>query len=74
MDYPRGDPPSPIRLFFQQILANVCTANIFDIDKDGQFEFVILMTDRVGSLYYFFISFSPFFIFSKIPELAVRKS
>ncbi|KAI6205834.1 Integrin-alpha FG-GAP repeat-containing protein 2 [Aphelenchoides besseyi] len=53
--FPRGespnDPPIPTRVFCQQINANVCAAEIIDIDNEKLL--VVIMTDRVVRSYRF---------------------
>ncbi|KAI1718830.1 fcf1 domain-containing protein [Ditylenchus destructor] len=41
------------RTFCQQIYANVCSAQILDVDGDGSAELVVVMTDRVVRSYRF---------------------
>ncbi|CAD5227512.1 unnamed protein product [Bursaphelenchus okinawaensis] len=45
--------PIPTRVFSQQVNANVCAAECFDIDGDGLNEFLVVMTDRVVRSYRF---------------------
>jgi hypothetical protein len=49
LNYPgRGNSSAPTLLFSQQLYSNICSAEVRDIDGDGQCELVVVMTDRVG--------------------------
>jgi len=49
LTYPgRANSSAPTLLFSQQLYSNICSAEVRDIDGDGQSEMVVVMTDRVG--------------------------
>jgi hypothetical protein len=69
LSFPADEDPGPARLFSQILNANICSADILDIDNDGHCtistkilgqksdlgELVVVMTDRVSCWAYNYI-------------------
>lgn len=53
LSFPTGSSAGPTAVFSQVMNANICSAQIFDIDEDGHTELVVVMTDRVVRSYRF---------------------